>query len=126
MDQEKTFRYTYNAKENQEIRNIRKKYLTQEETKLEELKRLDHQVQSSGVMEALCVGVGGCLIFGLGLCFVMEVLSGARWFGILLGLIGTVGMLFAYPVYRKVLAAAKSKYVPRILQLTAELTGENM
>ena len=35
------FSYTYSAPENQEVLSIRKKYLPREETKLEELKRLD-------------------------------------------------------------------------------------
>ena len=50
MTNDNTFQYTYSAPENQEVLNIRKKYLPREETKMEELMRLDHQVQSSGVM----------------------------------------------------------------------------
>jgi hypothetical protein len=38
------------------------------ESKLEELKRLDDTVQSSGMIESLCVGIGSALVFGLGLC----------------------------------------------------------
>lgn len=120
---ENTFQYTYSAPENQEVLNIRKKYMPHEETKLEELKRLDNLVQNSGVMESLIVGIGGCLVFGLGMCFAMKVIGDCLWLGILLGLIGTVGMLFAYPVYRKFFEKAKSRYAPRILELTAELTG---
>ncbi len=120
---ENTFHYTYSAKENQEVLNIRKKYMPQEETKLEELKRLDNLVQNSGVMESLIVGISGSLVFGLGMCFAMEVIGNAMWLGILLGLVGAVGMLFAYPVHRKFFEKAKSKHAPRILELTAELTG---
>lgn len=123
MTNENSFHYTYSAKENQEVLNIRKKYMPQEETKLEELKRLDNLVQSSGVMESLIVGVGGSLIFGLGLCFAMKVIGNAMWLGILLGLIGAVGMLFAYPIHRKFFEKAKNEHTPRILELTAELTG---
>lgn len=125
MQNENTFRYLYSAKENQEVLNIRKKYLPQQETQLEELKRLDAQVQSSGVMESLCAGMGGMLIFGLGMCLAMEVVGHLVWLGILLGLAGVVGMLAAFPVHRKLFNRAKTKYAPRILQLTAELTGEN-
>lgn len=124
MNNENAFSYTYSAPENQEVLNIRKKYLPRQETKLEELKRLDNLVQSSGVMEALIVGVGGCLIFGLGMCLCMKVIGNAMWLGILLGLIGTVGMIFAYPVHRKSFEKSKQKYAPRILELTAELSGE--
>ena len=124
MSNENTFHYTYSAPENQEVLNIRKKYLPQEETKLEELMRLDHQVQSSGVMESLCAGIGGALVFGLGMCLSMKVIGNAMWLGILLGLIGVTGMITAYPVYRKYFEKAKSQYVPRILELTAELSDE--
>ena len=118
-----TFQYTYNAQEHQEVLNIRKKYLPQAESKMDELKRLDHLVQSAGVMESLCAGVGGCMVFGLGMCLAMEVIGSAMWLGILLGMAGAVGMLSAYPVYRKYFERAKARYAPRILELASELTG---
>lgn len=124
MTNENTFHYTYSAPENQEVLNIRKKYLPQEESKMEELMRLDRLVQSSGVMEALCAGIGGALVFGLGMCLAMKVIGNAMWLGILLGLIGAAGMLAAYPVYRRFFEKAKIQHTPRILELTAELTGE--
>ena len=123
MSSENSFSYTYSAKENQEVLNIRKKYMPHEETKMEELKRLDNLVQGSGVMESLCVGIGGALVFGLGMCLAMKVIGNAMWLGILLGLVGTVGMLFAYPVYRKIFEKVKNEHTPRILELTAELSG---
>lgn len=123
MHNENTFSYTYSAKENQEVLNIRRKYMPQEESKLDELKRLDNLVQSSGVMEALCAGVGGALIFGLGMCLAMEVIGQMIWLGVILGLIGMAGMLAAYPVYRKFFVKAKAQHAPRILQLTEELSG---
>ena len=123
MTNENTFHYTYSATCNQEVLNIRKKYLPREETKLEELKRLDSLVQNSGIMESLILGVGGCLVFGLGLCLAMKVIGNAMWLGILLGLVGTVGMICAYPINRKVYNKVKAELTPRILELTAELTG---
>ena len=122
---ENTFSYTYSAASNQEVLNIRKKYLPKEKTKLDELKQLDHLVQHSGVVESLCAGVGGCLIFGLGLCLAMQVIGNAMWLGILLGLIGIVGMLSAYPFYRKRFDRAMAQYAPQILVLVAELSGKN-
>ena len=124
MMNENTFQYTYSAPENQEVLNIRKRYMPQEETKLEELKRLDNLVQNSGVMESLIVGIGGCLVFGLGMCLAMKVIGNVMWLGILLGLIGGVGMLFAYPVHRKFFKKAKKQHASRILELAAELSGQ--
>ena len=120
---ENTFSYTYSAKENQEVLNIRKKYMLQQDSKLEELKRLDAMVQNSGVMESLITGIGGALVFGVGFCLTMKVIGNAVWLGVILGLIGTVGIIFAYPVYRKYFAKAKARYGPQILRLTEELSG---
>lgn len=127
MNKDMTFNYSYSAEENQEIQKIRKKYLSSVESKFEELKRLDYYVQNSGMTESLCVGIGGALIFGLGLCLSMQVIGSGillKIFGILLGGVGTVGMLSAYPVYRSVFSKTKAKYTPRILELSAELSGE--
>ena len=121
---ENAFSYTYSATCNQEVLNIRKKYLPKEETKLEELKRLDSLVQNSGVKESLCAGIGGCLIFGLGLCLAMEVIGRMAWLGVILGLVGAVGMLAAFPVYRRAFHKTKVQYSPRILELTTELSGQ--
>lgn len=121
---ENAFSYTYSAACNQEVLNIRKKYLPRGETKLEELKRLDRLVQNSGVTESLCAGIGGCLVFGLGLCLAMEVIGHMIWLGVILGLIGTAGMLAAFPVYRKFFNKAKAQHTPRILELAAQLSGQ--
>lgn len=128
MNQDTTFSYSYSAKENKEVQEIRKKYLPQSESKLEELKRIDSFVQASGMTESLCAGIGGLLIFGLGLCLAMQVIGSGvllAILGILLGCAGMVGMFAAYPVYRSIYSRTKAKYTPRILELTAELSGDN-
>ena len=125
--QKDIFTYSYSAKENAEVQAIRKKYLPKSENKLEELKRLDEMVQASGMVESLSAGIGGALIFGLGMCLAMQVIGSGiviMILGVLIGIAGMVGMLVAYPVYRKIFKRTKEKYAPRILELTAELTGE--
>lgn len=125
MNQDTTFIYRYSAKENKEVQEIRQKYLPREESKFEELKRLDYTVQNSGMMESLCAGIGGALVFGLGMCLAMQVIGGGAFIiavGVLLGIVGMGGMLAAYPVYRKVFNKTKQRFAPRILELTAELS----
>lgn len=126
MNQNATFIYTYSAKENKEIQEIRNKYLPKEESKLEELKRLDSIVQNSGVVESLCAGIGGALVFGVGFCLTMKLFGSGAIFtglGVLLGIVGMLGMFVAYPIYRKVFHKAKQIHAPRILELTEELTN---
>lgn len=127
MDQDTTFIYKYSAKENKEVQEIRLKYLPREESKFEELKRLDYSVQNSGMIESLCAGIGGALVFGLGMCLAMQVIGSGVFLialGVLLGVIGMGGMLIAYPVYRKIFGKTKQELAPRILELSAELSGE--
>lgn len=120
-----TFHYYYSAPENKEVLAIRNKYLPREENKLEELKRLDRSVQSAGMKQALSLGILGCLIFGLGMCLAMKVIGDAVWLGLGLGFVGTVAMIFAYPIYRRIFLREKEALAPRILELAAELSGEN-
>ena len=127
MEKTLTFDYSYSAKENNEIQEIRKKYLPKEESKLDEIKRLDAKVQNSGMIESLCVGIGGSLFFGLGMCLAMQVIGGGvLWMilGIVIGLVGMAIMLAAYPIYRLKYNKAKEKYAPRILELSSEISSE--
>ena len=126
MNNDTTFRYSYSAKENKEVQEIRNKYLPPQENKIEELKRLDNMVQMSGMTESLCVGIGGVLVFGLGMCLTMQVVGHGAFMavlGIMLSILGGIGMITAYPVYRMVFNRTKAKYAPRILELTEELIG---
>ena len=124
MNNGNVFRYSYSSKQNEEVQAIRSKYLPREESKLEELKRLDYQVSNAGLPQSLAVGIVGCLIFGLGMCIAMEVLAGGVVLGTLIGACGMAVMIAAYPVYRTCFRKAKAMHQPRILELTAELCGE--
>lgn len=116
-----TFRYSYSASVNKEVMEIRKRYLPKEESKLDELKRLDGQVKSAGMAEALFAGIMGLLLFGIGMCIGLGVIGGSLALAIPLGLIGTSAIISAYPVHKRVAAKAKEKYAPRILQLADEI-----
>ena len=124
-----TFSYTYSAKDNKEIQEIKRKYLPEKENKFEELKKLDNMVQASGVIESLCLGIGGALVFGLGFCLAAQIIGNGILtiiLGVILGIAGIAEMFVAYPLYRKIFKNTKEKYTPRILELTTELTGEKI
>ena len=116
-----TFSYNYSATRNKEVESIRRKYMPCEESKLEKLKRLDYRVQMAGTIESLCFGIVGALVFGLGMCFFLDVFAGAAWITVLLMVLGTVMMIPAYPIYRKIAKRTKKELTPEILRLSEEI-----
>ncbi len=120
-----TFQYTYSAPVNKEVEQIRNKYLPQEVDKFSELKKLDYKVQSAGIAESLAVGIIGCLIFGIAMCMGLDVIGGGMIFAVILGIIGVIVMLPAYPVYLKVSRKVKEKYTPQILAIADEIQNGN-
>ena len=117
----KPFTYNYSAVRNKEVESIRRKYLPEEENKLETLKRLDYKVQSAGMIESLCIGIIGALVFGIGMCFFLEVFAGVTWLTALFMIVGTLLMIPAYPIYRRIAHRTKEKLTPEILRLSEEI-----
>ena len=116
-----TFSYTYSATRNKEVESIRRKYLPREESKLEKLKKLDLRVQMAGTIESLCFGIVGALVFGIGMCFFLDVFAGAAWLTALLMVLGAVIMIPAYPIYRRIARKTKTELTPEILRLSEEI-----
>ena len=116
-----TFRYNYSAARNKEVESIRRKYMPHEESKLERLKKLDLRVQMAGTIESLCFGIMGALVFGIGMCFFLDVFAGAAWLTALLMVLGAVIMIPAYPIYRRIARKTKTELTPEILRLSEEI-----
>ncbi len=117
-----TFYYTYSAKQQEEIQNIRKKYLAREEDKMEKLRRLDRSATKKGAIISTVLGVVSCLLLGIGMCCTMVWMD--RWFvpGIVIGVIGIIGVAAAYPLYARITKKEREKLAPQILKLTEELS----
>lgn len=116
-----TFSYTYSAKEQEELKRIREKYVSREEDKMEQLRRLDKSVTQKGTMVSLIVGILGTLLMGAGMSCVM-VWQGA-WFipGIVIGVIGIAVIALAYPLYMHITKKERERIAPEIIRLTDEL-----
>ena len=121
-NKDQTFHYTYSAKQQEEIQNIRKKYLPKEEDKMEQLRRLDQGTTKKGMILSVTLGVIGCLLLGVGMCCTMVWTE--SWFipGVIIGLIGIGAVIAAYPLYTRVTRKERKKVAPQILQLTDELS----
>ena len=129
MGNNEGFNYTYSAKEQEEIKVIRKKYAASEETedKMTQLRRLDASVYSKASTAALAVGIVGALIMGIGMSLVMTDIGAvlgtvlAMIIGISIGVVGIVLVCLAYPIYNRTLKKEREKIAPEILRLTDEL-----
>ena len=120
------FRYTYSAKEQDEIKKIRQKYQSQEEDSMLRLRKLDASATSKATVIALVLGVTGALLLGTGMSLIMTDLSVLLGMtrvinmivGIFAGVSGIVLTMLAYPAYQKVLKRERKKIAPEILRLT--------
>lgn len=115
------FNYTYSAKQQEEVKKIREKYVVQEEDKMEQLRRLDQSVTQKGTMYSIIVGTIGALILGIGMCCCM-VWQGILFIpGIIIGVIGIIILSCAYPVYSHITQKERERIAPEIIRLTDEL-----
>ena len=129
MENKESFNYTYSAKEQEEIKAIRKKYAPPKETedKMAQLRRLDAGVYSKATTAALVVGIIGALIMGMGMSLIMTEIGAflgtvmAMIVGIGPGVIGIILACLAYPLYNRTLKKEREKIAPEILRLTDEL-----
>ena len=116
------FEYTYSAERQSEINAIRKKYLPQaeQESKLEQLRRLDAGVGTPAMIAALALGLVSVLVFGAGMCCFLV---WSHWVpGAIACLAGVVGMLFAPRLYSRMVKQRRERIAPEILRLTEELS----
>ena len=128
-NREETFQYTYSAKEQSEVEQIRKKYLPPEEDKMEQLRKLDRSASQKAQAWAIALGTIGALILGVGMSLTMsdfgQVLGShsgsAMLIGIIIGIAGLVLVALAYPIYNRILKKERKRIAPEILRLTDEL-----
>ena len=130
MENKETFNYTYSAKEQEEIKAIRRKYCgREEENKMARLRRLDAGVTQKASSISLAVGIIGALIMGTGMSLVMTDLGRALELsnslslivGIITGVFGLILVSCAYPLYNRVVRRERQKIAPEIIILTDEL-----
>lgn len=131
-EQNETFNYTYSAEQQKEIETIRKKYIADtnnnEVNKLEQLRRLDYGVTKKANIISLSVGILSVLVMGSGMSLVMTDLgekigiAGTSLIGVLIGIVGMIGVILAYPLYRRIIEKERKKIAPQILKLTDELS----
>ena len=119
--QKETFSYTYSAKQQEEIKRIRKKYAPPEEDKMAYLRRLDRGATDKATTNSLIVGIIGALLLGIGMCGTLVWQNTFFVPGIIIGVAGIALISLAYPIFSRTLKKEREKIAPEILRLTDEL-----
>ena len=123
-EKKEIFTYTYSAKEREEIKRIRDKYAppTKEETSMERLRRLDASATTGASVVSMSVGILGALLLGIGMCCTM-IPGWQRYYipGIVVGVVGILGVISAYPIYTRMVKWKRERLAPEILRLSDEL-----
>ena len=123
-DKKESFSYTYCAKEQEEIKNIRDKYAppTEREISIDRLRRLDASSTKEATIVSLADGIISSLVLGIGMCCTLIPDWEAYFIpGIIVGIIGLVGVISVYPIYNCMVKRKRAKLAPEIMRLTDEL-----
>lgn len=123
------FKFTYSAKEQEELRKIRQKYVPKEVDRMEQLRKLDAGVTRKAVVISLAAGVIGTLILGFGMSLIMTDVGETLGLygtiqvvlGVVIGMIGVVLVSVAYPIYNRIARKERERIAPEIIRLTDEL-----
>ena len=106
---------------------IRAEYTETQPTDLDRLKALDAKVKRPANIFAIVYGSLSAIVMGAGMSLVMTDigaffgLTDALIPGIVIGVVGMVLALTAYPIHKAILKSRKKKYAAQILELSEKL-----
>lgn len=118
MSKDDQFVFSYSAKQQDEIKYIRDKYLKKEDGGISKIREIDRSVERKATLTAIVLGIIGILTFGGGLSMVMTT-HGKIYFilGSIIGFAG-IGIAFsAYLLFPKILTKLRQRYAPLIIQM---------
>ena len=107
--------------------SIAKDYAPKESSKLVALKKLDNKAKLPATIFTYTWGIVSALVFGTGMCLAMQVIGSGlagMVLGIAVGIIGMIGCVVNYPIYKKMLEKGKAKYAYEIVQLAREIADK--
>ena len=109
------------------VQKIRTQYTEKENSRLDELKKLDAEVKRPANIFAYTFGAVSAIVMGSGMSLVMTDIGAMLGMnetmipGIVIGVVG-MGMAIAnYPMYKGILNSRKKKYADKIIALSDEL-----
>lgn len=121
------FKYEYSAptdSERKEIISIRNEYISASggTSVVEKLRAMHKRVKTVPRAISIIIGVLGTLVFGGGMAMFLE------WnytvSGVIVGVIGFLIAVLAYPTFKLLIKLMKNKYGDKIIELSNEILGE--
>lgn len=112
------------------VQKIRSQYTEKENTKLDELKRLDAKVKRPANVFAYIFGSIGAIVMGAGMSLVMTDIGATinientMTYGIIIGIVGMLMAIINYPVYKKFLNSRRAKYSAQIVELSNRIINK--
>lgn len=114
--------FTTTQKDTTQAEKIRRQYLSREQNKMEQLKKLDDKVKIPGRIVSGIIGTIGALVMGGGMAMIMV--NGVMDTGLALSIPGMLLALTAFPIYSIITNSRKKKYATEIMRLSEEIVGE--
>lgn len=118
------FEYNYNVptpKEQETIKKILAEYEHKNDVneKVNYLKKLDFKVKVLPTIIGYVLGIGGILVFGVGLTSILE--WNKFFLGVIISIIGVIIASMSYHIYKWIFIKMKKKYSNKIIELSKQL-----
>ena len=121
MGKNDQFVFSYSAKQQDEIKYIRDKYLKKDDGGINKIREIDRAVERKASFTAAAIGVIGVLTFGGGFSMIMT--TEAQMYHILGAIIAFAGIVLggmAYVMFPKILTKFRERYAPLIIKMCDE------
>ena len=118
MSRKDQFVFSYSAKQQDEIKYIRDKYLKKEDGGINKIREIDRSVERKASLSTIVIGIVGVLTFGGGFSMIMT--THGEMYLILGSVIAVVGIVFtfsAYLLFPKILSKLRERYAPLIIKM---------
>ena len=111
--------YQASERDQKKAEGIRRQYVSREENKMEQLRKLDGRVKLPGKIAGSILGVIGALVMGAGMSLVMV--WGNMAMGLALSIPGLAVLLLGFLAYYLITGSRKKKYAAEIMRLSGDV-----
>lgn len=111
--------YQASERDQKKAEGIRRQYVSREENKMEQLRKLDSRVKLPGKIAGSILGVIGALVMGAGMSLVMV--WGNMAMGLALSIPGLAVLLLGFLAYYLITGSRKKKYAAEIMRLSGDV-----